>query len=93
MDGETGHEKVLRIFSSILGVGLERLTPYISRDTFEEWDSIKHMYIILALEEEFGIEFEDEQIAEFETMADIMGAVSVKTGRACSGETREAAPA
>ncbi len=35
-----------------------------SPDNIENWDSIRHMNLIVALEEEFGIQFSDDQIAD-----------------------------
>jgi len=32
-------------------------------DTVEAWDSIKHMNLVLAIEEEFGISIPDEDAA------------------------------
>jgi acyl carrier protein len=35
-----------------------------SPDTIQEWDSLKHMNLVLALEEEFSVKFSDQQIVE-----------------------------
>jgi len=35
-----------------------------SPDTIENWDSLRHMNLVLALEEEFGIELTDDQTVE-----------------------------
>ena len=35
-----------------------------SPDTIESWDSLKHMNLIVALEEEFKTEFSDDNIIE-----------------------------
>jgi acyl carrier protein len=47
-----------------MGVPIEMISGDSSPDTIEEWDSLKHMNLVLALEEEFGIQFTDEQIVE-----------------------------
>lgn len=73
--------RVLWIFSSILDIPVSALGPESSRDTVEEWDSIKHMYLILALEEEFQITFDDDEIASLESLPEILGAILVKTGQ------------
>jgi len=56
-------DRFFQVLSSILNVGRESLSPQSSRDSLDEWDSIKHMYVVLALEEEFRIEFSDDEIA------------------------------
>lgn len=55
-------DKVFKIFSQIMEVPVEELTEESSPDTVKNWDSLQHMNLILALEEEFGVQFTDEQI-------------------------------
>jgi len=56
--------KVLSIVARIMGVPVKSMTEKSSIDTVEEWDSLKHMNLILALEEEFKVQFSDEDIVE-----------------------------
>lgn len=57
-------DKVFKIVSQIMEVPVEKLTEESSPDTVVKWDSLKHMNLILALEEEFGLQFSDENIVE-----------------------------
>jgi Acyl carrier protein len=77
-------ERFFGVLSSILNVGRESLTPQSSRDTLEEWDSVKHMYVMQALEEEFHIEFTDDEITNLASVSDLMNAMTAKTGAALS---------
>jgi len=47
------------LFSDILGV--EGFTPATSMEEVQEWDSLKHIQLLMAIEDAFGIEiaFED----------------------------------
>jgi len=56
--------RVLKIVSQVMEVPLEQLKEESSPDTVKNWDSLKHMNLILALEEEFNITFSDEEIVE-----------------------------
>ncbi|MCK4820461.1 acyl carrier protein [bacterium] len=47
-----------------MNVLVEQLNDDSSPDTVENWDSLKHMNLILSLEEEFNIIFSDEEIVE-----------------------------
>lgn len=38
-----------------------------SQDSCENWDSLRHLNLMLELEEEFNIEFEPEEIAEMKS--------------------------
>lgn len=57
-------DKVIRILSQIMNVPAEQLTDQSSPDTVEKWDSLRHMNLILALEEKFGVQFTDVEIVE-----------------------------
>jgi acyl carrier protein len=55
-------EKVFKIISQLLNVPLEQVNERSSPENLENWDSFQHMNLILALEEEFKIQFTDEEI-------------------------------
>jgi acyl carrier protein len=42
------------------------------------------MYVMLALEEEFSVEFTDDEIANLASISDLMHAMTVKTGATLS---------
>ena len=50
--------------SQVMEVPLEQLKGESSRDRIENWDSLKHMNLVLALEEEFDVSFSDREIVE-----------------------------
>lgn len=56
-------KKLKEIVGQVLGVPPETLSGNSSPDNVDGWDSIKSMNIILALEEEFRVEFNDEEIS------------------------------
>lgn len=47
---------------------MEQINENSSPDTIEAWDSLKHMNLILALEESLNVQFTDEQIVEMLSM-------------------------
>jgi acyl carrier protein len=55
-------EKVFNVVSCVLKVPVEQINEESSPDTIEEWDSLSHLNLIMALEQEFGISFSEEQI-------------------------------
>ena len=57
-------DKIKEVISNIFGTPLNEINGQSSPDTIENWDSINHMKLITALEEEFDVEFTDEQILE-----------------------------
>lgn len=73
-------ERLLRIISIIMEVPIEELNKETSPDNIEKWDSLKHMNLILALEEEFNIAFSDEEIVEMLSVEIIVEILKEKGG-------------
>jgi acyl carrier protein len=72
-------DRVLIVISQILDVPVEQLRDESSPDTVAVWDSLKHMNLILAIEEEFGIYFSDEKIRQMLNVGTIVANVSELT--------------
>jgi len=53
-----------RVIAAVLDVPPESIDETTSVDTVEEWTSLAQLNLILALEEEFGIEIPDEEAAD-----------------------------
>lgn len=52
------------VFASVFGVDAAGLTKDASPSTVAGWDSVNHLHLVLALEAEFGVQFEPGEIAE-----------------------------
>ncbi|GJH09279.1 acyl carrier protein [Caballeronia novacaledonica] len=49
-----------------------------TREHSPEWDSLKHMEIMFALEDEFGTEFSEEELADLDSASKIVSAIEAK---------------
>ena len=47
--------------SAVFEVPVEEINEESSTDTIKSWDSLKHMNLVIALEEEFDTEIPDEE--------------------------------
>lgn len=56
--------RILQILSNVFEVDLTTLNEDSSIDNIENWDSIRHLNLILALEEEFQITIPDEEVGD-----------------------------
>lgn len=65
-------EKVLQVVSRVMDVPVTELNEDSSPDTVSGWDSLKHMNLVLALEEELGVQFSDTQIVEMNSIGLIL---------------------
>jgi len=64
------NEATLRqVMATVLQVPEESIGPNASMDNVATWDSLRHMNLILALEEEFGASIPDEDAANLTSYA------------------------
>ncbi len=47
-------------------------TAESSRATVSAWDSLKHMHLVFAIEDRFGVEFTEEQIPRLDSVRSIV---------------------
>jgi acyl carrier protein len=52
-----------------------------SMQTIKNWDSLRHLNLVMALEEQFGINFDPEEIPELNSVRTISAAISKRSGR------------
>ena len=57
-------QKFRSVISTILGIPEDRVTDDLSPDTVDTWDSLNHINIISALEQEFGITLATDNLAD-----------------------------
>ena len=58
-------EKYSKIFMTALNISDNKLNENIKYNEIEEWDSIGHMTLVAALEEEYKITLETDDIIDF----------------------------
>lgn len=54
--------RIVKVMSAVFEVPMEEITDVSSVDNIESWDSLKHLNLILSLEEEFNISIPDEEV-------------------------------
>ena len=57
-------DRIKTVMSAVFEIPVEQIQDKSSPDTIESWDSLKHMNMVVALEEEFEVEFTDDEILE-----------------------------
>ena len=69
-------QKLLDLIADLFRIEKDAISDTISMEDLEIWDSLKHMELVTAIEEELGIELSFEQITEMVTVADIKRVLS-----------------
>jgi acyl carrier protein len=55
-------DKIKEVLGAVLGISPATIGEDFSSDSTEAWDSLRHMNLILALEEEFNVSIPDEDV-------------------------------
>lgn len=50
-----------QVMATVLEVPVDSIGPATDMDTVPAWDSLRHLTLVLALEEEFGVQIPDEE--------------------------------
>lgn len=68
-------ERLKNIMANVFGVQAEEINEMTSVDNCEEWDSLQHMSLLVAIEEEFDLSLNDEEVLrmkDFTSIIDIL---------------------
>tara|TARA_B100000315_G_C14477845_1_gene541478 strand:+ start:297 stop:530 length:234 start_codon:yes stop_codon:yes gene_type:complete len=57
-------DRIKNVLSAVFEIPVEQIQDDSSPDTIDAWDSLKHMNMIVALEEEFNVQFTDDEVIE-----------------------------
>lgn len=55
-------EQIAKIMAVVFEVNVDSIDENTSADNIETWDSLRHMNLILALEEDFNVTIPDEEV-------------------------------
>lgn len=77
MDRIQIEQTVLAVLTTILKRPFSDSTD-ITRQGTANWDSLKHIEIMFALEDELGTEFSEEELVSLDSVSKIVDAVSAK---------------
>ncbi len=81
MEAKVVEPRLFAVVASLMNVPVDSVTLETSRTSLEAWDSLKHMNLMLALEDDFGIEFSDAEIANLASVSALLAAIASKTAR------------
>ena len=78
MEEKVLNERVFKVISQVMNIPVEGVNEQSSPENIEQWDSLQHMNLILALEEDLKIKFTDEEIAQMIDVNLILKALRTK---------------
>lgn len=71
-------DKMEEIFTDIMDLKDIKLNDETSADDIEEWDSLSHIQIIVAIEKAFGIKFSSQEMITWKNVGDMVDCIQKK---------------
>ena len=72
------HDRLQTVFRTVFANDTIELTPQLTADDVDEWDSLSHINLMLAIELEFGIEFDQSEIQNFANVGELITSIQLK---------------
>ena len=71
-------DRVQNICADVLALSAEQITLESSPQTISTWDSLHHLNLVLAIEQEFGTQFAPEEIEQMLSVQHIVDLLAAK---------------
>ncbi len=71
-------DKILAVMAAVFEIEVINIPENAAPELIDEWDSLKHMSLIVALEEEFSIRFTDNEMTYLLNLELILQVISSK---------------
>lgn len=65
-------QRVRQVASDVFNLPLDRITPQSNPQSIENWDSVQHLNLVLALEQELGVQIAPEEIEQMQSIGAII---------------------
>ena len=71
--------KITEIFSRVVDVPLDSVSITMTPSNVVNWDSMKHIMLLLAVESDFELKFSDVEMVSIGTLAELIDLVKSKS--------------
>lgn len=78
MERQEIFEKLNEIFCDVLDLDEVQLTDETSAEDIEEWDSLSHIQLIVAIEKEFKLKFTSKEIMSWKNVGEMVDCILSK---------------
>jgi acyl carrier protein len=71
-------EELTEVFREVFDDDTIQLTPELTADDVEGWDSLSHVNLVIAVEMKFDIEFTQKEIRSFANVGEMIACIESK---------------
>ena len=78
MDEPQIYQRLTEIFQDVFDEDSIEVTPKLSADDVDGWDSLTHIRLVLTIEKAFKIKFSTSEIVKLENVGDLVALIQAK---------------
>ena len=78
MNSQPVPDSLRSLLADTLDLPQAEITPELSSSNLDSWDSFTHLQVVLALEGEYGIQFDPQRIPDLTSVAKLQAALAEK---------------
>lgn len=72
------YKRLTEVFRDVFDDDFITLTPQTTADDIDEWDSIEHINLIGAVEDEFGLRFKMGEVSGMKNVGEMVSIISAR---------------
>ena len=79
MSNDALYAKLTAIFHDVFDDEGIVVTPELTADDVDEWDSLSHIRLVLAIEKKFGLKFSAAEVGRLKNVGEFASVIASKT--------------
>jgi len=78
MSTDAVYAKLTEIFHDVFDDESIKVTPELAADDVDEWDSLSHIRLVLAIEKKFGLKFSAAEVGRLKNVGEFVALIESK---------------
>lgn len=70
--------KLLGVVATVLELPSDDVNDELSSDNCKAWDSLRHLRLVLAVEDSFAVNFDEDEIASLTSVSALLAAITAR---------------
>ena len=79
MSTDTTYSRLTEIFHDVFDDETLQVTPQLTADDVDEWDSLSHIRLVLAIEKKFGLKFSAAEVGRLKNVGEFVALIESKS--------------
>jgi acyl carrier protein len=81
MDNQAHYATLTTVFHDVFDDDSIVVTPELTADDVDEWDSSRHIRLVAAVEKQFGLSFSAAEIGRLKNVGQLVSLIEAKSGQ------------